>query len=229
MSRYAGLTPHLLTNPNAQFILSFDEIDKLILGGLPPSARQYHAWWANNAASQPHAKYWLDAGLRATPNFKDKFVVFTNDAALETSELAAAVVDESTPQDLTDYVESSLSLERDLEDQIVGQLNVLEPGLTLVSRQESSDVGRLDLLAKDSEGRTVIIELKAGEAKDSSIGQIARYIGWYAEKEGKSPRAILVASGFAEPVRWAARAIPGLKLVTYRVQFAFEEATVQKQ
>ncbi|WDZ97341.1 endonuclease NucS [Herbaspirillum sp. WKF16] len=226
MSRYSLLTQYLLANPNAQFIKSFDELDEVVLGGLPASARQYPAWWTNNAASQPHAKYWLDAGLRATPNFKDEFVIFTNDAALEASELAAAVVEDSTPQDLTEYVESSLSLERDLEDQIVGHLDVLEPGLTLVSRQETSDVGRLDLLARDREGRTVIIELKAGEAKDSSIGQIARYMGWYAEKEGKPPRAMLVASGFPEPVRWAAKAIPGLKLVTYRVQFAFEEAMV---
>lgn len=229
MSRYAQLTPLLLSNQEDQVTLAFDELDKIIAGGLPNSAKQYHAWWANNASSQPHAKFWLDAGRRATPDFRGKKVTFTLDASVETSELAAAVVDESTPQDLTEYVESSLSLERDLEDQIVSHLDILESGLTLVSRQESSDVGRLDLLARDREGRTVIIELKAGEAKDSSIGQIARYLGWYAEKEGKPPRAILVASGFAEPVRWAAKAIPGLKLVTYRVRFAFEEATVQQQ
>jgi len=226
MSRYAQLTSALLSNPAAQVILSFDELDQIVPGGLPASAKQYPAWWANNASSQPHAKYWLDAGRRATPNFKTNRAAFTLDASLETGELAAAVVDESTPQDLTEYVESSLSLERDLEDQIVSHLDVLEPGLTLISRQESSDVGRLDLLARDAEGCMVIIELKAGEAKDSSIGQIARYIGWYAHKEGTPPRAILVASGFAEPVRWAAKAIPGLKLVTYRVQFVFEEATI---
>lgn len=226
MSRYAQLTSVLLSNPAAQVILTFDELDKIVPGGLPASAKQYPAWWANNASSQPHAKYWLDAGRRATPNFKANRAVFTLDASIETGELAAAVVDESTLQDLTEYVKSSLSLERDLEDQIVSHLDVLEPGLTLVSRQEISDVGRLDLLARDAEGRTVIIELKAGEAKDSSIGQIARYIGWYAQKEGKPPRAILVASGFAEPVRWAAKAIPGLKLVTYQVQFVFEEARV---
>lgn len=229
MSRYSQLTPLLLASQEPQIVLSFDELDKVVAGGLPNSAKQYNAWWANNASSQPHAKFWLDAGRRASPDFKAKKAVFTLDSAVDTSELAAAVVGESTPQDLTEYVESSLSLERDLEDQIVSHLDVLEPGLTLVSRQESSDVGRLDLLARDSDGRTVIIELKAGEAKDSSIGQIARYIGWYAEREGKPPRAILVASGFSEPVRWAAKAIPGLKLVTYRVQFAFEEATVQIQ
>jgi len=228
MSRYAQLTPLLLSHSAAQVALSFDELDKVVVGGLPNSAKQYPAWWANNASSQPHSKFWLDAGRRATPDFKGKRTVFTLDSSVDTGELAAAVVDESTPQDLTEYVESSLSLERDLEDQIVAQLDALEPGFTLLSRQESSDVGRLDLLARDSEGRTVIIELKAGEAKDSSIGQIARYIGWYSQQEGKPPRAILVASGFGEPVRWAAKAIPGLKLLTYRVQFAFEEATAQQ-
>lgn len=226
MSRYEQLTPLLLSSSDAQVSLSFDELDKIVAGGLPNSAKQYGAWWANNAASQPHAKFWLDAGRRASPDFKGNRTVFTLDTSVDTSELAAAVVDESTPQDLTEYVESSLSLERDLEDQIVSHLDVLEHGLTLVSRQESSEVGRLDLLARDRDGRTVIIELKAGEAKDSSIGQIARYIGWYSQKESAPPRAILVASGFAEPVRYAAKAIPSLKLVTYRVQFAFEEATI---
>lgn len=226
MSRYARLTTHLLASQEPRIILSFDELDAIVEGGLPDSARKYGAWWANKASSQPHAKFWLDAGRRASPDFNAKQTVFIQDSAMDTSELASAVVDESTPDVLTEYVESSLSLERDLEDQILNHLEVLEPGLTLISRQETSDVGRLDLLTRDSGGRTVIIELKAGEAKDSSIGQIARYMGWYARQEGTPPRAILVASGFSEPVRYAAMAIPGLKLVTYRVQFAFEDATI---
>jgi RecB family endonuclease NucS len=229
MSRYTQLTPFLLSKQEAQVTLSFDELDKIVPNGLPPSARKHPAWWTNNEASQSHSKAWLDAGRRASVDFKNKRTIFTLDSRLDTNEIAASMVEDATPQDLTEYVESSLSLERDLEDQIVSHLDVLETGLTLVSRQTSSDVGRLDLLARDSEGRTVIIELKAGEAKDSSIGQIARYIGRYAEMEGKPPRAILVASGFAEPIRWAARAIPGLKLVTYHVQFVFEEATIQQQ
>jgi hypothetical protein len=148
MSRYAQLTPLLLASQEPRIVLSFDELDRVVAGGLPNSAKQYHAWWANNASSQSHAKFWLDAGRRAAPDFKGKKAVFTLDSSVDTSELAAAVVGESTPQDLTEYVESSLSLERDLEDQIVSHLDVLEPGLTLVSRQESSDIGRLDLLAR---------------------------------------------------------------------------------
>jgi hypothetical protein len=226
MSQYSRLTSYLQSSKEPQVTLSFAELDAIVEGGLPNSAKQYGAWWANKASSQPHARFWLDAGRRAAPDFRAKHTVFTLDGSVDAGELAAAVVGESTPEALTEYVESSLSLERDLEDQILSHLDVLEPGLMLISRQESCDVGRLDLLARDSDGRTVIIELKAGEAKDSSIGQIARYMGWYARQDGKSPRAILVASGFSEPVRYAAMAIPGLKLVTYRVQFAFDEATI---
>lgn len=46
------------------------------------------------------------------------------------------------------------------------------------------------------------------------------------KKEGKPPRAILVASGFPHQVRWAAEAISGLELVTYQLQFNFKEMTV---
>lgn len=140
--------------------------------------------------------------------------------------MAEALVEEATPEVLAEYISNSLTLERDLEDQIVSHLERLEPGLTLVSRQETIEVGRLDLLAKDREGRLVIIELKAGEAKDSAIGQIARYIGWLAHRDKQAPRAILVAGAFSDEVCYAAKAIPGLRLVTYRVQFNFEDATV---
>jgi RecB family endonuclease NucS len=92
---------------------------------------------------------WSTCGARR----QGKQVVFTLDSSLEPSELAADVVDESTSQELTEYVESSLSLETDLEDQIVSHLDALEPGLTLVSRQVRSEVGILDLLAKSRMAR----------------------------------------------------------------------------
>ncbi|SFI02997.1 Protein of unknown function DUF91 [Collimonas sp. OK307] len=225
MSRYAALTGKLLESGEQRIVLTFDELDAIV-GGLPDSAKKYGAWWANKASSQPHSKFWLDAGRRASPDFRMKLAVFTQDDSIETGELAAAVVGESTSEVLTEYVESSLSLERDLEDHIVSHLETLEPGLKLVSRQETIEVGRLDLLAMDCEGRTVIIELKAGEAKDAAIGQIARYIGWFARRDKKPPRAILVAGAFSDPVRYSAMAIPGLKLVTYRVSFNFDEATI---
>ena len=82
----------------------------------------------------------------------------------------------------------------------------------------------MDILARDHDGKTVIIELKVGEAKDSSIGQIARYLGWYGRNE--PVRGILIASGFPEPLTYAAAAIPNLALKRFQIQFRFESVSV---
>ncbi|MGQ0801918.1 MAG: endonuclease NucS domain-containing protein [Pseudomarimonas sp.] len=224
MSRYEALTASLLSRSEPRVTLTFSELDSIV-GGLPKSAKTYPAWWANNSSSQPHAKSWLDAGRRASPDFKAMHAIFTLDAALEDS--ASEGDDTSEGQQiLSEYVESTISLERDLEDHLANHLEALEPGLVLVGRQETTPVGRIDLLARSSTGQTVVIELKAGEARDAAIGQIARYIGWYAQAEGKGPRAILVAGGFPQAVVYAASAIPALRLVTYRVSFAFADASL---
>lgn len=222
MSRYDALTAALLARKDARVTLSFDELDAIV-GGLPNSAKTYNAWWANNASSQAHAKVWLDARRRAKPDFRARHTVFTLDEAMEQGDSEDS---EEGAQVLVEYVESTISLERDLEDHLINHLESLEPGLTLVSRQESIEVGRLDILARDQEGRTVIIELKVGEARDSAIGQIARYIGWYAHRDLAAPRAFLIAGSFSEPVKYAAAAIPSLRLVTYRVSFDFSNATL---
>lgn len=91
----------------------------------------------------------------------------------------------------------------------------------------SIDVGRVDILAEDAAGCRVVIELKVGTAKDSAVGQIARYIGWYGRQDGQGPRGMLIASEFPEAVRYAAEAIPDLSLVEYKVQFAFNAVAVE--
>jgi hypothetical protein len=224
MSRYDALTAKLLSTAEPQVTLTFDELDRIV-GGLPNSAKTYGAWWANKRSSQPHARAWLDAGRRASPNFTARHAVFTVDPSVAEAVTAQDDLVEGQ-QVLSEYVESTISLERDLEDHLVRDLESLEPGLTLVARQETTDVGRIDILARGRGGDTVIIELKAGEARDSAIGQIARYIGWYARQDGRAPRAYLVAGSFPDAVRYAAGAIPGLRLVTYKVSFAFTEASL---
>ena len=76
---------------------------------------------------------------------------------------------------LGELVETSISLERDIEDHLVHHLDGIEKGLALVGRQVIIDVGRIDILAQDVKGQRVVIEVKVGEAKDSAVGQIARY------------------------------------------------------
>lgn len=147
---------------------------------------------------------------------------------------APSVIDEDEsfeledPADIEDLVETSITLERDVETHLVRNLNSIEKGLRFVDRQVSTDVGRIDILAEDSSGHRVVIELKVGQAKDSAVGQIARYLGWYSKHDGQRPRGILIASEFSEAVRYAAEAIPDLLLIEYQVQFAFRAARIEE-
>jgi len=125
-----------------------------------------------------------------------------------------------------ELVETSISLERDIEDHLVSNLDCIEPGLQMIGGQVNTDVGRVDILAQDVDGNRVVIEVKVGEAKDSAIGQTARYLGWYAQIDGKAARGILIAAEFPDGVKYAASAVENLKLLSYRVQFSFEEAKI---
>jgi len=221
MPDYEALTRYLSQREEPDVSLTFDELDSIV-GGLPNSARQWRAWWANKESTQPHARAWLNAQRSAKPDFRNKIAQFTRLSADAEAALVEPAGDNAG--ELSSYMESTLSLERDLEDHLIANLNSLEPNLTFVGRQVTIEVGRVDILARDSSGNTVIIELKVGEARDAAVAQVAKYIGWYARSEGKTPRAILVAADFPETVKYAAAAIPGLRLAAYHVQFSFENA-----
>ena len=52
---------------------------------------------------------------------------------------------EDVSEEAEQAIEASISLERDIEDQLVHQLDALEEGLTFVWRQVKCDVGRVDI------------------------------------------------------------------------------------
>lgn len=76
MDKYQDLTSYLLEHADPVIELSFSQLDALVAGGLPPSAKRHPAWWANSRASHAHAGAWLDAGRQAQPNFNTGFVRF---------------------------------------------------------------------------------------------------------------------------------------------------------
>ena len=63
MSKYAPLADHLKAQVGDAVELTFTQIDQLV-GGLPPSARSYDAWWANSRTNDTHgwAHQWIEAG-----------------------------------------------------------------------------------------------------------------------------------------------------------------------
>jgi endonuclease len=85
-----------------------------------------------------------------------------------------------------------------------------------------TEAGRIDLLAKDANNCPVVIELKAGRAKDSALGQLLGYMGCLSAG-GTPVRGILVASSFDSRVVFAAKGLPNIKLLRYQLSFGLEE------
>ena len=76
-------------------------------------------------------------------------------------------------------------------------------------------VGIMDMLTIDEKGNFVIIEIKR-KAKDLSIGQILRYMGWTQEelcKNGQSVRGLIVAESKDINLEFALKVVPSVKFL----------------
>jgi hypothetical protein len=139
------------------------------------------------------------------------------------------------PADSTDVVDPSADLseaadalgvqfeiERALQQTLRSNLEKLEAGLTAIDggKERIVDAGRIDICAKDQDGTTVVIELKAGEADRDAVAQVLSYMG--ALDEGRKVRGILVAAGFPRRTILAAKPVPNLSLRKYSITFSFE-------
>lgn len=61
--KYGALHRHLNTVVEDQWTVTFQDIEAILGGPLPRSARQHRPWWGNSR-SHSHARAWLDAGWR---------------------------------------------------------------------------------------------------------------------------------------------------------------------
>ena len=91
-------------------------------------------------------------------------------------------------------------------------------------------MGLVDILCEDADGALVVIELKAGFAKDAALGQMLGYMGALkrdmgeqGEDAARPVREILVAKEFDDRVRHASLAVSNLRLMSYQVRFSFDD------
>ncbi|MDE2973226.1 MAG: endonuclease NucS [Gemmatimonadota bacterium] len=68
-----------------------------------------------------------------------------------------------------------MSTELELEELLVRNPEMLEPGLKVVGRQTPTQAGWLDLLAVDKDGRLVVYELKRGQLIQDAVTQVLVY------------------------------------------------------
>ena len=131
--------------------------------------------------------------------------------------------------EMTDAIETTFGLERDLQKALRHNIKQLERGLKITDSGKEQKVasGFIDITAKDERGKTVIIELKAGTADRETIGQILGYIGDLSQ--GKKPvRGIIVAGDFAPSTISAVRALPDIQLKKYNFKFSFKSVGSKK-
>ena len=183
---------------------SYEKLTALVRQHFPTSKWQktHYAWYKSK----------IKTGEISVPGFSSESFAPSNNDGIEA--------------EVEDSLEASLSLERDLHAYLAKRVNEIESGLTLVENgiECQTDAGRIDLLARDANNHLVVVELKAGKAKDAALGQLLGYIGCLSAN-GPNVRGILVASPFNSRVVFAARGLANVKLVRYQISFNLEEVS----
>lgn len=116
-------------------------------------------------------------------------------------------------------------LEQHLQETLRAEIGQLEPGLTILDEgvERAVESGSIDILAQDTAGAFVVIELKRGTAKRDAIGQILGYMGdLKLDESADTVRGILVAADFDKSCQSAVAMVPNLTLRKYRYAFTFE-------
>ncbi len=135
-------------------------------------------------------------------------------------------LEDGEPEDsaIEELVGRTFGLEKDLQSALRANLGQLEPGLVVADggSEYKVDAGFIDILAKDSAGTWVVVELKAEVARPSACAQILAYMGCIKEEKGGAVRGILVAASHDPRLVFASKAVPNLMLRQYQYRFEFK-------
>jgi len=121
--------------------------------------------------------------------------------------------------------DQEFAAEDNLRDFLADHLSVIEPGLILYNDAKGKgieypvDGGRIDLLAKDSTGKFVVIELKVSRGRYPVLGQLAYYLGWVDANlsHGNVSRGIVVAKDILDSLVMACQRMPVVSLYKYNM------------
>ncbi|OIO41550.1 hypothetical protein AUJ62_02655 [Candidatus Pacearchaeota archaeon CG1_02_32_21] len=96
----------------------------------------------------------------------------------------------------------------------------------LKSQQYPTDVGPIDILARDKKTKQyVVIELKKNKTSDVTVGQISRYMGWVQKNKssGKTVKGIIISANYDEKLEYALMIVPNVEVYKYKVDFRLIE------
>ena len=173
--------------------------------------------WDPEKDPAPRYKADLEAGIAESVVEKDDFT------------------EETTEED--DLGSRKFAFERDLQNYLVQNLGLLEPGLKLYEDEDGEFTGvefpagqrYIDILAVGTDDAYVVIETKVSRAYDRVVGQILRYMGWIKENLANeaSVRGIIVASEISEDLILATSSVENIRLVEYKISFSLKSVSGQ--
>lgn len=89
--------------------------------------------------------------------------------------------------------------EKELNDQLMTDLDVLEKGLKPLKQESALRKGLIDIMAEDKDGNLVVIELKRRQADYNSVMQLVRYVNEVKKIKNRKTRGLLVAPTIGRP------------------------------
>jgi hypothetical protein len=126
--------------------------------------------------------------------------------------------------------EQEFAYEKDLQQFLAKNLELIEPGLQLYKDDEDDQITGLefpagdryiDILAADKSNDYVVVELKVSKGYDRVVGQLLRYMAWIKENlaaENQKVRGVIVAREISEDLRLATSLISNVTLLEYELK-----------
>jgi hypothetical protein len=127
---------------------------------------------------------------------------------------------------------AEFAYESDLQNFLAKNLHVLEHGLRLYEEDGIRGVefpagGRfVDILALDSNGAYVVIELKVSRGYDRAVGQLRRYMGWIVKNHadpGQAVRGIIIAREISQDLVLACSGLSDVELFEYEMSVSVKK------
>ena len=137
-----------------------------------------------------------------------------------------------SPTDENVIGDNEFAYEKDLQNFLAKNLNLIEYGLTLYQEEGISGIEfpvgnrAIDILALDSNKNYVVIELKVSRGYDRVVGQILRYMAWirkYQTEVNQKVRGIIIAREITEDLILACSETQNVELFEYSLSVSLKK------
>jgi len=144
----------------------------------------------------------------------------------------ASEVEPPREEDLSVQGSAEFAYESDLRNYLAKNFAVIEPGLRLYEEEGINGIefpvgGRfIDILAVDSNGDFVVIELKVSRGYDRVVGQLMRYMAWIRKNQaesGQTVRGAIVAREISEDLLLACSLLANVQLFEYELSLTLQQ------